>query len=84
MNKTAQMELIEERDAAMRDGDKRDIRDIIAEVYAETGKLERAAALISQRYRTKLAFGTLSDWIERFEGSIRKTIEFPELVATAA
>lgn len=81
MGKTPQMELIEERDAALRHGRKRDIREIIAEVYAETGKLEQAAAVISERYRTSLAFGTLSDWIERFDGSIRKSIEFPTAVA---
>lgn len=78
MTKTPQMELIEERDANLRGAPKRDIREIISEVYLETGKLERAAELISERYSTSLAFGTLSDWIERFEGSIQKAVIFPD------
>jgi hypothetical protein len=84
MNKTPQMELIEERDARLRGGVKRDIRDIISEAYEQTGKLEQAADLIARRYNTTLAFGTLSDWIERFDGSLKRTVVFPEPVAASA
>lgn len=77
MQKTLLMELIEARA-------RKDIRLVLREAYEEAGSLAGAAALLSERYDRTLTFGQVSDWIERLDGRIVKTLQFACEPETAA
>lgn len=75
MVKTHKMLLIEER-AGM------DIRLVLKQAYDEAGNIQRAAELVSDRYREPLSYGLFHDWVQQWGGECRKTLVFPAFEAT--
>jgi hypothetical protein len=76
MTKTDKMLLIEAKDP-----EGRDIREIIATAYNETGSVEKAAEWINEQFGVSVSWGVLHDWIQAGGGTITRTVSFPRCVA---